>query len=130
MNAWRRIVLIGVTAILIYDIAASFAAASLGFPYYQALYGSWLIYAGIGYVAGRATNSIRRAASATAIVGGAEATIGWWLSWMIGPGRPASGTPSFGAILQAVWLVVLVAACIGLVAGLIARRRPARSILG
>lgn len=124
MTRWQRIVLIGCLVVLLYEVAASFGAQSMGFPYWRALYGTWLIYAGIGFVAGRAMNSVGSAALAAGVVGLVEATVGWWLSWQIGPGRTENLTLTGAVVAMA--MVTLVAIVIGAVAGLLVRQRLLR----
>jgi hypothetical protein len=126
MNAWVRVVSIGAITIVAYDVVASFASRGLGFRYANATYGSWIILFSVGYFAARATGSIRRAGTAAAIVGAVEATLGWWLSWTIGAAQLPPGTSSdvlVFAVAVTIFVVVVTAALIGVIAGVVGRRR-------
>ncbi len=128
MSEWLRVVIIGSVIVVAFDAAASIASSWLGFPYTYATAGSWLIYFGVGYVAAGATRSVGRAALAAGIVGSIEATLGWAVSWVIGPGRPPEGSSyTLGSLVVAVPLVVAVASVIGSIAGVIRTRRPANA---
>jgi hypothetical protein len=74
-----------------------------GLPYADAAVGSFILYVLIGASVARRTNrSFGFVAGLTA--GFADATAGWWLSWLIGPGRPSSGS-----IKPTEWLLTVVA---------------------
>src|SRR5262245_42187057 len=81
---------LGVIVILLFDVIASIASRTFGFAYVRASVGSYVIYLFIGAIAARSSaNAPLFVAAVTAgIVGLVEASIGWWLSWKIGPGRP------------------------------------------
>lgn len=127
MTRWQRIVLIGSAVVLAYEVTASYGAQSLGFPYWRALYGTWVIYCAVAFLAVRATNSIGSAALAAAIVGLVEATLGWGIAWLIGPGRTADGSISAAGAFLAIGMVTLVAGSLGAIVGLLARQRVLRS---
>ena len=82
----RRIVVFGLIAVVAFDVLASLASRKLSFWYGYATIGSWLIYVTVGLLAGRVA-SVRAATAAGAAVGFVEATLGWAISWLIGPGR-------------------------------------------
>ena len=92
-----RIIAIGVVAVVTFDALASIASRVTGIPYFWASFGSWILYIGIGYFAGRTTpQSPVRVAALTGLVSGfADASLGWAASWAIGPGKVAGGiTPT------------------------------------
>jgi hypothetical protein len=120
--SWR-IACLAVSAILIFDLVASLASRTLGFRYAYATLGSWLIYAITGFVAAR-HGGVAAAATAGAVVGFAEATLGWAISWLIGPGRLPSGTPSLGRIASTVLTVTLIGAAVSALGGVAGRRPP------
>lgn len=120
-----KIVIIGVSVVVVFDLLASFASQSMGFAYGWASIGSYIIYFLIGLLAARSAvaNPVRAAAAVTAIAGLADASLGWWISWQIGPGKPA---PDF-VMTPARWvttalIVVGLAAAVGAVGGLVGRR--------
>src|SRR5882757_4191122 len=88
----------GVAAILLFDLVASVASRALPFPYVRATAGSYAIYFLIGLLVARTAGSspVRAAAIAAGIAGLAEASLGWAISWQIGPGRLPPGRPLSG----------------------------------
>lgn len=127
MSRSVRGALYGVVAVLVPDTLGSLASRALGFDYGSLWFVSTLIYAAVGAYVGLGA-PLSRAATAAAVVGLVEATIGWAISWAIGPGRPEPGEPSSAAsIALAVVFVTLLAAGVGTIGGWLARRvrRPA-----
>jgi hypothetical protein len=117
---------IGVIAIVAFDAATAFAAREIGFPYARAIFGSYAIYFTIGLLAARteAPSPVRSAIAAAAAAGLADASLGWAVSWALGPGRLPQGailTP--GKWLATAVFVVIVAGAIGAVGGGIAAPR-------
>ncbi len=122
MKPTLRVALCGAVAILVFDVIASVASRELGFPYRYAAIGSWLNYAVVAFAVGqRAT--IRGAVVATMFVGLVEASLGWWLSWLIGPGRWAAGTVTPAQVAFILVFVLITAGIIGGVSGTIGRAR-------
>jgi hypothetical protein len=119
-SSWR-IVLVGAIAILLFDALASLAARTLKFPYVYATVGSWLIYAGVAFAVGQRA-SVPTAVVETMLVGFVEATLGWRISWLIGPGRTPSGTVTTSQVARALLLVLGTAAIIGAAAAWQARQ--------
>ncbi|MEP7002089.1 MAG: hypothetical protein ABI969_16490 [bacterium] len=121
------ITVIGAFAVILFDAIASIASRALGFPYARASVGSYFLYLAIGFAAGRhaATSRARSGAIAAAIAGFADVSVGWAVSWQIGPGRPPSGmiTPMQWWLVAV--FVLLFAAAIGFFGGVVgARSRP------
>ena len=122
MSRFSRGVLYGVVAVLVLDTLGSFASRALGFNYGSLSVVSALIYLAVGAYGGIGAPG-SRAAAAAAVVGIVEATIGWAISWAIGPGKPEPDEPSTAAsIAIAVVLVTLLAAGVGAIGGWLARR--------
>ncbi len=111
MSKFWNIVGAGVLAALAFDTVASFASLSLGFPYAYASVGSIAIYATVGYVAFRQW-SLARAVGAALLVEVVDATLGWYISWKIGPGALPieQATPAIIAV-SIVFVLVFAAAC-------------------
>ena len=127
MSRLARGILYGGIAVLALDTLGSLASRSLGFNYGSLSVISTLIYLGVGGYVGLGA-PVSRAATAAAIVGFIEATIGWAISWAMGPGRPQPGEPSsVAAIVGAALFVTLMAAAVGAVGAWLAKRirRPA-----
>jgi hypothetical protein len=114
----------GIIAILLFDLIASIASKRLGFPYQWATIGSFVIYFLIGYIAAKSSGQpVRAAAVVAAIVGLAEASIGWWISWQLEVGRPADGRElTISSWLTAASFVIAVAALLGALGGFVGRR--------
>ena len=84
MSPLVRILLGGAIAVLAFDAIASVASQRLGFEYGSAAVGSGIIYTAIGFLAaGR--GGVQAAALAGATMGLVDATLGWAVSWAIGP---------------------------------------------
>jgi hypothetical protein len=86
----------GGISVVVFDAIAAIASRSLGFSYGKAAFGSWIIYVVIGYLAARMTpkSSLKAAAFAGLLLGLTDATIGWAVAWIIGPGRVPGGITS------------------------------------
>ena len=107
MKDLSRVLLLGALAIVLYDAIAALGSTSLGFPYSRTAYGSYLLYTVIGFFATR-TGGTKGALAAGLTLGLVDATVGWAVSALIGPGRPPAGM-SFTILM---WLVVAVTFCI------------------
>jgi len=121
------IIAIGVIAVILFDALASIASRMWDFPYARASVGSYFLYLAIGFVAGRNATSSRAATGAVAagIAGFADASVGWAVSWQIGPGRTPTGTISPMQWWLVAVFVVVFAAAIGFFGGVVgARSRP------
>jgi hypothetical protein len=79
--------------VVVFDAVASVASLQIGFKYVYASAGSYLLYATVGFLAARAGNEAN-AVAAGALIGVVDATVGWAVSWAIGPGRMPGGTLS------------------------------------
>src|SRR5688572_27729096 len=85
-----RVAVLGVVAVVAFDAVASVASLAAGFDYAYSAIGSCLIYAAFGFLVGR-SSSIFTAACVGAVLGLADASLGWGVSWSIGPGRLPPG---------------------------------------
>jgi uncharacterized membrane protein YeaQ/YmgE (transglycosylase-associated protein family) len=130
MKAQRTVIAAGCVAVVLFDLAASLAARRFEFAYARASVGSYFIYLIIGFVAGRGArvHRARFGAIAAATAGFVDASVGWAVSWTLGPGRSPDGTLSPVRWVLTAALVVLFAAAIGYLGGVLgARSRPATS---
>jgi hypothetical protein len=86
--------LLGALAVVVFDALGSYASVRFGFAYTKLSPGSSIIYGIVGFSAGR-TGALHTGAIAAAIVAAIEATVGWAISWYLGPGRlpVAQATP-------------------------------------
>lgn len=77
-------------AIVLLDAIGAFVSAQTGVPYEWFFVGSVLIFGLTGAMTYRsAGRSLGRAALAALAVGIVDVTLGWWVSWTIGPGHPS-----------------------------------------
>jgi hypothetical protein len=114
MIALWRIIGLGAVAVLVFDTVASFASIALRFPYAYAWIGSCLIYATVGYVVFRRWNLVR-AIGAAMLIGLVDATLGWFVSWQIGPGALPAGQISTSILaITLVFVVIYAALCAGI----------------
>jgi hypothetical protein len=122
----KRIILIallGSLAIVLFDIFSSFASLNFNIPYSLFSVGSFLIYACVGFFGAKYGN-LWKAALAAGIVGFTESTVGWYISWLIGPGRfeiEISQAVFVFTIIVIVIFAVVTAALLGLIGGLLSR---------
>jgi hypothetical protein len=113
----RQTLLIASTSVVVYDAIASFASIALGFRYAVASIGSLALYAAIGAFAARTKNRSFGFA-AGAVAGLSDATAGWGISWLIGPGRPPSGMLGVPQWLITVAIVTVLASIVAGAAGI------------
>jgi hypothetical protein len=109
MVPWMRFALFGGVAVASFDVIAAGASRMTGIPYAWATVGSWLLYAGIGFLAARATpdSPLRVAALAGLILGLVDVSLGWAASWAIGPGRLAGGLTAARWLVTAIFVAAL-----------------------
>jgi hypothetical protein len=115
MSQFWKIVSLGAVAVLVFDTVASLASKGLGFPYGYASIGSVLIYAMVGYFVYRRWGLIR-AVGAAVLVELVDATLGWFISWQIGPGAlpiDQVSTPIIATTLVFVFIFAVLCALIG-----------------
>ena len=119
-----RIIAGGVVAVLLFDLIASVASRELGFSYTRASVGSYFIYLITGAVAARAASKARarQGAIAAAIVGFADVTAGWAISWVVGPGKVTNETLTPLMWLTTMIVVVLFAGAVGFLGGAVGAR--------
>jgi hypothetical protein len=127
MNTFWKIVAAGAAAVLLFDTVASFASLRLGFPYGYASAGSVLIYGAVGYLAFR-RRGFGAAIGAGLLVGLVDASLGWYISWLIGPGAlPNSLATPFNIGASIVLVTLFAALCAGAGAAIARIARGPRS---
>lgn len=109
---------IGVLAVLVLDTVGSLASRRFRFHYGSLNAISWILRIGTGFFAARYGN-IKLSFLAGALVAFIDATLGWYISWIIGPGRPQSEITA-GLIARTVLMVTLIGAALGFIGGLLA----------
>lgn len=118
-NFWK-IVSLGAMTVLLFDIAASLASKGLGFPYAYASIGSVFIYALVGYFTFRRCGLVR-AVGAAVLIEIVDATLGWYISWQIGPGALPADQLTPPIIATTIMTVLIFAAICALIGSAIAR---------
>jgi hypothetical protein len=128
-----KVVVLGSAAVVIFDILASLASRRFGFAYARAGYGSYLIYLAVGFFAARASesNAIATAAVAAGVAGLVDASVGWAVSWALGPGRLPDGLQlTVARWLSTAMFVVGLAAAVGAVGGIAGHRSTSHGAAG
>ncbi len=111
------ITFLGALTVLLYDTVGSHLSILFGFDYSWLSLGSFLIYAAIGCAASRHSLIVGVVAATT--VGIIDSTLGWYISWIIGPGRTEE--ISLGTVVFVVIFVATVSAISGLLGAFVAR---------
>ena len=118
MNFFWRLVATGIAVVLAFDVAAALASVLIGYPYEYASAGSVLIYATAGYRAFRGAG-LKAAIGAALCIEAADATLGWALSWWIGPGAlPEDQRTTLFIAVSIAFAFLFAALCAGGGAGL------------
>ena len=112
------VVIVGTVAVLLLDSLGSIASNKFRFRYTSLAIVSWIIWLGTGFFAawyGRLSLSLL----AGGIVAFVEATLGWYIAWLIGPGRPGKKLTRT-VIARIVFAVTMKGAALGFIGGLLA----------
>lgn len=117
MTSIWHVILTAIVAVVVYDALAAMMTLKFGYDYASFSYGSLLIYLAFGFIAGRIA-AWSFGALVGAVTGLTDSTLGWWVSWMIGPGKPAERIDNF-TIVTAIVFVTSEAAIVGLIGGLL-----------
>ena len=118
-STWWRAALVAGLAIVAFDAVASIISRASGAPYTGFAYGSYLIQTAARFFGRRVGLTFWRATLLGTWVGFIEATIGWAVSWWIGPGRVEGGlaTEMLIGIVLYVAIVATVLGAVGALAG-------------
>ena len=109
-----KFVLLSAAIVVVFDALASVASAAFHFPYVYAGLGSVFIYMALALVVALRFGFVRGLVLG-ATLGLVDATIGWAVSWVIGPGRVPQGEFGLG-----VWALTLLSVVgVGALSGLI-----------
>ena len=108
MKPGVKLILFGGPAIVAFDTLASSASLLLCFPYAKASFVSTLIYGITGFMATR-IGGWKLVLAAGAALGLVDATLGWGVSWLSGPGKPPTGL----AITPATWPIIAATVILG-----------------
>ena len=111
---------VGAGMIVLFDLVASVIARRTRMPYGRFIAGSFAIYAVTGGHA-VAFGGLPGAALAGMAVALAEGTVGWAVSWWLGPGRPPAELRTASNVSAAIVVVILTGAAVGALGGAIRR---------
>jgi len=117
-----KVLVVVAIAIVVFDALASIASVRLRFPYPRAVIGSWIIYATVGFCASAGGGGVLAGAMSGIAMGIVDATAGWAVSAMIGPGRIPGGL-SFRRWAGVTLTVAAAAGCVGVIGALLAAYR-------
>ena len=113
-----RVALLGMIAVVVFDAIASLASLAIGFNYEYSAFGSMVLYCAFGYWASR-VRTILFALIVGALMGLGDASLGWAVSWILGPGRWEPGLltlPTWALIALQITAVAAICALLGGVA--------------
>jgi len=124
MSTFQNGVLLGIIAVWTLDTIGSLLSRRLRFRYTQLTPVSLLFWAASAAVASRGAapdliKSIGLGWMAGLVVGLADSTVGWWISWRLGPGRLRPELVSNRNVLRIVFRVTMLAAALGGVGALL-----------
>jgi len=114
-----NVALLGSVVIVVYDIVASLLSRRFGWEYFLFSIGSAIIYTAVGYLASKG-GPFYSAVLAATLVGLIDVTLGWYISWVIGPGRIESGFDA-NVFIQSAGFVMAFSATFGGIGGAISR---------
>jgi hypothetical protein len=121
MKPEYRLLLVAIIVTAAFDAVGSIASRQLNFNYALLTLGSFIIYGVFAFIATAKKDLITGVATATAI-GLFDATIGWRLSVMLHANTAdLNNNPTAEVLIGTAMFVIISAAIIGLIAGLIAR---------
>lgn len=112
MKTWIHLTLAFATGIVVYDALASYVSLGTGIGYAWFSLGSMAIYYVASLLVSRYRN-IRFGVLAASFVGFVEATFGWVVSYLIGPGNTGEQL-SIPLVIFVIFFVAVSAGLIGL----------------
>ncbi len=110
-----RSIVIGIIAVLLFDTLTAVISSSTGLRYEWFSIGSAIIAILFGFLVARQSRWFV-GGLAGALLGFADSTVGWMISWTIGPGRPEPEM-SIAEIFFVIIFVTVETAVLGLVGG-------------
>ena len=119
----HRVGLLGMLAVVAFDAIASLASLAIGFNYEYSAFGSLLLYCVFGYWAS-SVRTILFASIVGALMGLTDASLGWAVSWILGPGRWEPGLLTLSTWALIALQITAVAAICALLGGVARRYMP------
>jgi hypothetical protein len=111
---------VGAGMVVLFNLVASLIARRSQVSYRRFVAGSFAIYAVTGGTA-VAFGGLPGAALAGMAVAFAEATLGWAVSWWLGPGRPPAELRNASSVSAAIVLIIFTGAAVGALGGALRR---------
>ena len=112
----RAVLRVAVPVMLGWEVVSAVLALALHIPHERFSPGDFLIYAATGFALAR-----RRGVFAGPVGGAAiaaiDATLGWTISWWIGPGRPPGGFAHPAMVAVTIPIVIVIGGLLGLLGG-------------
>jgi hypothetical protein len=122
-----RIVVIGVAAVLAFDVAASLLLSRLGGSLIWMFLGEGVIYLAVGFAGGRAAG-IGAAMRCGAAVAALDCVVGWPIMWAIGTGQVSRlSLVAVVFVLAAMVAAGTAAGAAGALAARVVGRQPAKA---
>src|SRR5271166_609873 len=117
-------VLVGIIAVLSLDTVGSLASQRLKFHYARLAPISYLLWGIAAAIASQSApndslKSICLGGLAGFIVGLVDSTLGWWISWHLGPGRLPPQLVTGGNMVRIIFRVSMMAAAAGVAGSLL-----------
>ena len=116
------IIAFGALAVIVYDTLGSIASLLFDFSYAWFMPGSLAIYVTVGFLASKGDRvSLWKGLFAGSMIGLIDVTIGWYISWQIGPGALQDTELTLSLFMETATFAIGVATCAGLVGASIAQ---------
>jgi hypothetical protein len=122
----RTVLRVAILVMLGWELLACALSLTLHIPFERFALGDLTIYFGAGLALARRSGLLSGPVGSAAIAA-VDATVGWTITWLLGPGRPADGWSHPWAIVATSLGVVFLAALLGFGAGVVGeffRLRP------
>ncbi len=104
--------LIGSACVLTIDSLGALIAKKFSFKYAYLTLLSFLTYVLLGYYVGK-NHTPEHAAIVCGLVGLLDSTVGWRISWLIGPGKIEAQCNTKQAIVKTIFFITAIASAIG-----------------
>jgi hypothetical protein len=108
----NQYLLVGIVCVLLIASLGAIAAKKLSFNFKNLRILSLLVYVSIGYFSGLNTGPVVTGLVCT-LVGLVDSTIGWKISWLIGPGKLPDERNTKSQIIKTIIMVSLLAGVTG-----------------
>jgi hypothetical protein len=117
-----QVIFLGTALVLIFDTIAALLSRAADISYARFAVGSWIIYAAAGYLAAKFGRGglVQLAIRTGVLLASTDSTLGWAISWSIGPGKVDGGL-TLGRWIVTALFVTAVASTLAAFGGILAR---------